>query len=953
MNPVSVPTVSFHSNPRLVFAALASLLACTAPAAIIVKENNTTNLDQPESWVGATVPGSGDIAQWDATVLSAQTLDLGSDRNWLGVNIVTGLGGNVAVNAGSSLTLGSSGITNTANRTTTFNNAIILGADQTWTSSTGTVIAAGSFDMAGNDLTLRGTGGAIQLKSTITGAGDFFINHNNVKWSNGTNAVTAAVTINSGGVLIFDSNASTGGDARAASMTLNGGTLSVVASSGTNEFDQIAGPLNVSRGASTLKVAANVNRYAQLEASTFSRSAGGVVLFAGTNLGVNSLASETVGAANVKFGTAPTLSGGAGAAGSTTVSILAGAYGDATSAGNGFGATGGLVTYDASNGVRLLAGSEYKNTITDGQSQLDNVLLANSDGTGDAYTLNSATTVNSLSLNVSTTTGSGVTVSGPETLKLNSGVIYAVNSVASSGAADKMILDVAAIDMNGKEGIVLFSTTNQGAGHTGGGVLEINSKITNDGGNGITFSGAGTTALSGTSINDYTGVTTVNSGTLWLNKTGVDAIPGNVVINGGELLIANNNQIADTADIRINGGTLNLRASANSGSGRSENFRDLTMTGGTYNDGASGTSSGTTNVRNATLSGGQWNVTQGHKTALSGSLNLDGGVAAISRANDTSRTSVMTVNGSLTITNIATGAYTPVTLGGGTGANIKGGQLALLGDVTFVGNSTNSNTVTINATAPTNGGEFGTIGLNGVRTFTVGNGAASEDLTVVAGLVDDTAAGGLIKAGAGTLELSGVSTYTEATTVNAGTLLVSGSLSGSSPLTVKEGTLSGTGTVGTVLIGDGVGAAGSAILSPGRDGAIGTLSMGPLSLASDAAFKFELNSTTLTADVVNVSGALSLGSGVAALVGTDLLTATLLSGQFALATASGGVTGFFNGYAEGATFLLGANSYRISYGVEVPNAITLTAVPEPGAGTLLLGGLTAFATLRRRRSSGR
>ena len=40
----------------------------------------------------------------------------------------------------------------------------------------------------------------------------------------------------------------------------------------------------------------------------------------------------------------------------------------------------------------------------------------------------------------------------------------------------------------------------------------------------------------------------------------------------------------------------------------SETFHDLFMTGGIYNDGASGTSSGTTTLNNATLTGGTWKL---------------------------------------------------------------------------------------------------------------------------------------------------------------------------------------------------------------------------------------------------------------------------------------------------------------------------------------------------------
>jgi autotransporter-associated beta strand protein len=218
---------------------------------------------------------------------------------------------------------------------------------------------------------------------------------------------------------------------------------------------------------------------------------------------------------------------------------------------------------------------------------------------------------------------------------------------------------------------------------------------------------------------------------------------------------------------------------------------------------------------------------------------------------------------------------------------------------------------------------------------------------------NDANPGGITKTGPGTLVLSGASTFGGATTVNAGTLVVTGSLNAISPVAITAGTLGGTGFVGNTTIGDGVGAAGSAIFAPGGDGTIGAITTGSLSLANnDALFKFELNSTDLTADTTNLIGTLALGPGLAGFNGTDLLTAVLAGGtQFTLATSTDGITGFFNGYAEGASYALGANTYRISYGIDVPNGLTLTVVPEPASGALLLGALGILPAVRRRRAA--
>jgi fibronectin-binding autotransporter adhesin len=137
--------------------------------------------------------------------------------------------------------------------------------------------------------------------------------------------------------------------------------------------------------------------------------------------------------------------------------------------------------------------------------------------------------------------------------------------------------------------------------------------------------------------------------------------------------------------------------------------------------------------------------------------------------------------------------------------------------------------------------------------------------TTVSGVIaDGGAAGGtggsLIKAGTGTLTLSGNNTYTGNTAVTAGTLLVNGSLGGGSVNVSSGATLGGTGTIGgPVTIQNG------GILSPGGNPlpeTPGTLTMGPLTLNSGSILNYHFGIPNVVNsginDLVKVMGNLTL-----------------------------------------------------------------------------------------------
>jgi fibronectin-binding autotransporter adhesin len=84
---------------RLLLIPLATLIAPTVASAVTIdKANNTTDLDQPGSWVGGVVPTQADVVRWNNTV---------TGPNSVGVTMVTGptYAGMIIADPGGSVTL--------------------------------------------------------------------------------------------------------------------------------------------------------------------------------------------------------------------------------------------------------------------------------------------------------------------------------------------------------------------------------------------------------------------------------------------------------------------------------------------------------------------------------------------------------------------------------------------------------------------------------------------------------------------------------------------------------------------------------------------------------------------------------------------------------------------------------------------------------------------------------
>ena len=689
--------------------------------------------------------------------------------------------------------------------------------------------------------------GALAVHGVISGVGSLAQNGTGTVTLAGTNIYTGTTTLSAGTLSVgVDANLGSGNG-----LIFNGGTLQITGTAltsygsgaiGTHAVTLTAGKtvgFDIANAANTFTISQVLNQGAggmtKLGAGTLVLSgantfAGAAILRAGTlsvgadvNLG-NANALIFDGGTLQITGTALT-SYAAGAIGSHAVTLTTDktAGFDISSAANVFTVsqilsqgTGGL-TKAGSGTLVLLGENTYSGatTVNGGVLQIGTGGTSGSLGTGSVSNNASLIFNRSDTLTVSNSisgggslaqNGSGtLTLTGVNTftgsLTLGAGVL-SVGAEANLGDANALVFNGGTLKVTGTALTNLGShTATFNAGKTVG--LDISSagniftfsQSLNQNGGGLDKAGAGTLILGG--ANTYSGSTTISAGVLQVGNGGTSGSLGSGSVTNNSSLIFNRSdalavpsvisgsgtltQVGNgtltlsgantyTGTTTLSAGTLSIGTAANLGSANA-----LVFDGGTLQ--VTGTSLG--NFGNHTVSfvsgktvgldignsGNIFAVGQVLNQGTGGLLKTGAGTLALNAVN--------TFTGPVTLSEGSLSVASDANLGNTNALIFDGGTLQITGTAlaSYAAGSIGSHAVTL-----TSGKAVGFDINNAAHTFTVSQ-------------VLNQGAGGLIKAGGGTLVLLGANTYSGTTTVNAGTLTITGAPVGGGAMSANGGVL--------------------------------------------------------------------------------------------------------------------------------------------------------------------
>ena len=594
-----------------------------------------------------------------------------------------------------------------------------------------------------------------------------------------------------------------------------------------------------------------------------------------------------------------------------------GTLGNWTDANNAvFGGTAGVVTI----GATAVAPSTSTFSVTDYTLQTDTSTTART--LNGAIFLNVGVNLNLMDSSVTSANRSlniGGSVSG------GSGASLTVLGAQTTGNSSRVNLSAAG-------SIVSVPITING---TGTGVISLVATATSTSITGnITNNGTARTTIGATSGNGIT-ATGVISGTAGLQFSAGDSGGAGTITLG-----AQNTYGGATTFNAANGGTIKLAVDNALPTGTNVTMAATNGNGGIFDLNSH-------NQTIASLASGVGGGSIGNSAAATtGTLSIGGSAVGtfglvIGGSGGGTGTNAGTValvrSGTGTTTLSAANLYT-----GGT--TVSGGALVLAGGSALADSgavNVNGGTLTLNAAE--------TVGAVTLTSGTVsGSALTGSSYAVQNGSVSAVLAGSgitLTKTGAGTVTLSGVNTYTGATSVGAGTLSVNGSTAAGSAVTVTGGTLSGTGTVGGALTLNG------GTIAPGNSP--GTLRLSGNFTATSGTLSFELASPTSDKLVLSGSGITLTGNtGGAVAINLVDFDGSATTGTYTLISVVGSSISTSNWGLSAFTLVLPSNlsGFLAMSGNDVE--LTLTGIPEPATYAGVLGALALGGAVwsRRRRA---